>query len=107
MAREQITREVDQLKADIVALQADMASLIRTVKEAGIDQGREYYQIASERARETGESVRVRAAGAYDAAEKQVEEHPLTSVLTAFGSGFVVGMLLDRRHDRRHHREAA
>jgi ElaB/YqjD/DUF883 family membrane-anchored ribosome-binding protein len=107
MAREQITREVDQLKADLAALQTDMASLIKVVKDAGIDQGREYYELASDRVRETGESVRVRATGVYDTAEKQVEEHPLTSVLTAFGTGFVVGMLLDRRHDHRHHREAA
>ena len=98
MATEQINKEVDQLKSDIAALRADMSSLIKTLKEAGIDQGREYYDRASERVQQAGDTVRNRASDAYGAVGKEVEEHPLTSVLAAFGTGFVVGMLLDRRH---------
>lgn len=98
MATEQFNKEVDQLKADIAALRADMGSLIETMKEAGLDQGRQYYQRASERIHQAGETTRERAADAYGAVGKEVEEHPLTSVLAAFGTGFVVGMLLDRRH---------
>jgi len=98
MATEQINREVDQLKTDIAALRADMSSLIKTLKDAGIDKGREYYDNASDRVHQAGDTVRKRANDAYSAVGKEVEEHPLTSVLTAFGTGFVVGMLLDRRH---------
>jgi len=42
--------------------------------------------------------VRARAEDVYETFGKEVEERPLTSVLTAFGVGFVVGMLLDHRH---------
>jgi len=98
MATEQINKEVDQLKNDIAALRADMSSLVKTLKDVGIDKGREYYDQATDRAHQASDTVRKRANDTYSAVGKEVEEHPLTSVLTAFGTGFVVGMLLDRRH---------
>jgi ElaB/YqjD/DUF883 family membrane-anchored ribosome-binding protein len=98
MAVEDINKEMNQIKADVKALRDDMASLMRTLKDAGVEQGREAYDRAYENARQAGESVRNRAGEAYSAFGKEVEEHPLTSVLAAFGTGFVVGMLLDHRH---------
>jgi len=98
MATEQINREVDQLKSDIAALRADMSSLIKVIKDTGIDKGRQYYGQASDRVQQAGDTVRQKATDAYTTVGKEVEEHPFTSVLTAFGTGFVVGMLLDRRH---------
>ena len=98
MAIDDINKEVNQIKSDIKALREDMAALMHTLKEAGVEQGRQAYDRAYEGARHAGESVRDRAGEAYSAFGKEVEEHPLTSVLAAFGTGFVVGMLLDRRH---------
>jgi ElaB/YqjD/DUF883 family membrane-anchored ribosome-binding protein len=98
MATDEINKELNQLKSDIADLREDMASLVKALKDAGIDQGRQAYDRAYERARRAGESVRERADEAYGAFGKEVEERPLTSVLAAFGTGFVVGMLLDRRH---------
>lgn len=98
MASEDITGELNKLKKDISDLRADMASLVKTLKDAGLDQGREAFDRAYERARQAGESVRERAEDAYGVFGKEVESRPLTSVLTAFGVGFVAGMLLDRRH---------
>jgi ElaB/YqjD/DUF883 family membrane-anchored ribosome-binding protein len=97
MPNEELTRELNQLKSDIAGLRGDMASLVKTLKDAGIDEGREAYQRASERARRAGEAVREQANEAYTVIGREVEEHPLTSVLAAFGTGFVIGMLLDRR----------
>lgn len=94
---EDITKELNQLKSDIADLRDHMASLVKALKDAGIDQGREAYNKASERARQASESVRAQADEAYSAIGREVEEHPLTSVLAAFGTGFVVGMLLGRR----------
>ena len=97
MQTEEITRELNQLKSDMTELRGDMAALLRTLKEAGIDQGQDVYNRVYERARHAREAVREQADEAYSAIGREVEEHPLTSVLTAFGTGFVVGMLLDRR----------
>lgn len=97
MANEELNRELTQLKSDISTLRQDLGSLVEAMKSAGVEQGRQYYSEAYERARRTGESVRVRADEAYSAIGREVEEHPFASVLAAFGTGFVVGMLLDRR----------
>lgn len=98
MATENITKELDQLRSDVADLKDDMASLVGTLKNAGIEQGRQYYNKAYEKARSAGDSVRDKADEAYGAFGREVGERPLTSALAAFGTGFVVGMLLDRRH---------
>lgn len=81
-----IDQELNQLKSDMANLREDVATMVDTMKEAGIKKSRNYY----DRSREAGEKVSKRA-------RKEVENHPVTSVLSAFGTGFVVGMLLDRR----------
>ena len=98
MAVDDINKEMNQIKSDIKALRDDVASLMRVLKDVGVEQGRDAYDQAYENVRRASESVRNRAGEAYSAFGKEVEERPLTSVLAAFGTGFVVGMLLDRRH---------
>lgn len=98
MANEDITNELNKLKSDISDLRKDMASLVKTLKDVGLDQGRQTYDRIYERASQAGEAVRERAEDAYEIFGKEVEARPLTSVLTAFGVGFAVGMLLDRRY---------
>lgn len=97
MANEELNRELTQLKSDISSLRHDLGSLVEAMKSAGLEQGRQYYSEASERAKRAGESIRARADEAYGMIGREVEEHPFASVLAAFGTGFVVGMLLDRR----------
>jgi ElaB/YqjD/DUF883 family membrane-anchored ribosome-binding protein len=97
MQNEEITTELNRLKSDIASLRDDMTSVLSTLRNSGIDQGRNVYDRASERARRARDQVREQAAEAYGTVERGVEEHPLTSVLTAFGTGFVTGMLLVRR----------
>lgn len=98
MENREINKELDQVKADIAALRKDMASLLDAVKNAGTEQGKEFYDRAYERARQAGESIREQADNAYSAFGKEVGDYPLVSMLTAFATGFVVGMVLDRRH---------
>jgi ElaB/YqjD/DUF883 family membrane-anchored ribosome-binding protein len=100
MANEDIDREVEQLKSDIADLREDMASLVKVLKDAGLEQGKRVYERTYERARGAGDAARERADRAYESFGREVEERPLASVLTAFGTGFVVGMLLDGRHHR-------
>jgi len=97
MANEEISNELKKLKSDIADLRSDVTSLVKTLKSAGIEKGQQAYEEVYERARQAGESARDRAEDVYDAFGKEVESRPLASVLTAFGVGFVVGMLLDHR----------
>ncbi|MDZ7750357.1 MAG: DUF883 domain-containing protein [Gammaproteobacteria bacterium] len=90
-------KELEQLKTDVATLREDMATLIDTIKQAGLKEGSEAYEGMQTRARQAGADVRRRATEAYGAVGREVEERPLTSILVAFGTGFVVGMLLDRR----------
>jgi ElaB/YqjD/DUF883 family membrane-anchored ribosome-binding protein len=73
-----------------------MASLLKSLKEAGIDQGHDVYNRAAERARDARSRVREQAETVYSTLGSEVEARPFTSLLTAFGTGFVIGMLLDR-----------
>ncbi len=98
MNNEDLNKDLNKVKSEIANLREDMASLLQAMKDAGVEQGHEYYDRASKRARQTGESIRDRASEAYSTIDRVVEERPLTSVLTAFATGFIVSMFMDRRH---------
>ncbi len=85
--------EFEKLRGDVQQLREDINVLLADFRELGARQGSE----AFEHARQTGESVLREARAVYDRADKQVRKDPLTSVLSAFAIGFVVGRLLDRR----------
>lgn len=91
--RDDINGEINRLKEDMANLRSDMRDLLSAVKEAGVDRGHAAY----ERVRETGQKARHQAREAQEHVGEYIEEKPLTSMLVAFGTGFVIGMLLDRR----------
>lgn len=97
METKEINKEMDKVKSDIANLREDMAELLKAVKTSGVEQGKEFYEEAYDRARRTGDSVREKASHAYGALEREVEEYPLMSLLAAFATGFVAGMIMDRR----------
>lgn len=86
--------DLASLRKDVEQLQTDVASLLGSLKSMGIERGRE----AVGRARQTGEVLRTEAEEMQRRAEREIGARPFTSVLTAFGLGFLIGMLLDRRH---------
>jgi ElaB/YqjD/DUF883 family membrane-anchored ribosome-binding protein len=90
MATQDITTE---LKQDLATLKADLNNLLIAVKDLGLEQGRTAYS----QLRETGERARIRAQEAQESIEHYVEARPLTSVLIALGTGFVLGSLLGNR----------
>jgi ElaB/YqjD/DUF883 family membrane-anchored ribosome-binding protein len=92
-AEDDISKDIDQLKKDLAGLRADLGTLMAGVKELGLEQGRSAY----ERVRESGERARSQAQATQENVEHYIEERPLTSVLVAFGTGFVIGMLLGHR----------
>jgi len=96
MESREIDKELDKVKSDLAGLREDMASLLDALKKSGVDQGKEFYDRASERVRNAGETLRNRADEAYGTIGKEVCDYPLMSLLAAFASGLVVGMVMDR-----------
>ena len=86
--------DVARLREDFDKLSDDVAALMTSLKEMGVARGRE----AVDRTRRAGDDLRADARAMEDRAEREIGAHPLTSVLTSFGLGFLIGMLLDRRH---------
>lgn len=89
-----VDEEVAKMRKDMDQLRADIGTLTTSFKELGMQKGR----AAVARARRTGDSVREEAEAWRAKADHEIEEHPFTSVLISFGIGFLIGMLLDRRH---------
>ncbi len=90
---EELHKEFEALKADLAKLREDVSELAGAVRQSGADKGRAAYA----RAQQAGERAWESAAEAERAAERQIAERPMVSVLTAFGVGFLVGLILDRR----------
>lgn len=88
---EDFVRDVDKLKSDLEQLRKDVASIAQTFKDLGLAKRDEAFK----RAEELGERARTKAAGAEERFSREIEERPFTSVLTAFGIGFIIGKLLD------------
>jgi ElaB/YqjD/DUF883 family membrane-anchored ribosome-binding protein len=90
---EEISKDVEQLKKDLQSLRGDIGSLANTLKDAGLDQGRAAY----ERVKKEGDDLRHRGEDALGAVAAKIDERPVASALTAFGSGFVIGLLLNQK----------
>jgi ElaB/YqjD/DUF883 family membrane-anchored ribosome-binding protein len=85
--------DINALKGDIDSLKADLKTLSESIRHQAQSQARAGYA----KAREASDKVRHQAQHGIEYAGDQIEERPLISVLTAFGVGFLIGKLLDRR----------
>lgn len=102
MADDALAKELETLKADIAKLRADVSDLTKVFKKVAsektsdanaklhdeVRQAREELQRRINQAREYGEQH----VGEF---ENQVGEHPLGSILAAFGIGFIIAKLMD------------
>jgi ElaB/YqjD/DUF883 family membrane-anchored ribosome-binding protein len=102
MADESIRKEMDALKADIAQLREDIVGLTNAVKGAASENVMGAKAKAEERLHKTWEDIEQRfeelldeGKATFDKAEHKVGEHPVGSVLTAFGIGFIIAKLLD------------
>ena len=102
MAEDPVRREMDALKADIAKLREDIAGLTNAVKDVASEKVANAKAEAQERARGTWEDIERRfedmlAQGkeTFSKAENQLGDHPVGSVLTAFGLGFIIAKLID------------
>lgn len=102
MADDAIRQELDALKEDIEKLREDMVNLTNAVKGAASDNMSDVKQEAEERIYQAWSEIEQRleellneGKATFNKAEYKVGEHPLSSVLTAFGVGFVIAKMMD------------
>jgi ElaB/YqjD/DUF883 family membrane-anchored ribosome-binding protein len=85
--------EIDSLRAEIRQLQADITSLTESVRGV-IRAGKAE---AVERVSETADKAWTEAKSLADGLSKQVEEKPVTALVSAFSIGMLLGLLFNRR----------
>jgi ElaB/YqjD/DUF883 family membrane-anchored ribosome-binding protein len=101
MADDALAKELETLKADIGKLRADVADLTRAVKGVASGKVDDANARVHDEIRQAREELRRKVNEARDYGEKrvgdfagQIGEHPLGSVLAAFGIGFVIAKLM-------------
>ncbi|HER34732.1 MAG TPA: DUF883 family protein [Halothiobacillaceae bacterium] len=98
--------ELDAVKADLAQLRGDVGDLLKAVREQGEERvrsrasrARDEVQGAFEEGMDTlnrgYRQAREQGERRIEDAEELVGNHPLTSVVAAFGIGFVIAKLLD------------
>jgi len=92
--------DLDTLIDDLAALRTDFATIIGQIKSGAVDQASERAEQLlgqlSDRANELYETVSEQGAQSVDAVSKQVRARPITSLLVAFGLGFIAGRMVLR-----------
>ncbi|HET6655276.1 MAG TPA: DUF883 domain-containing protein [Gammaproteobacteria bacterium] len=86
-------KDIHAIKSEVDSLKSELRSLTESLKREAEAQARAGYA----KAREASDKVRHQARQGAAMVEDQIEERPLISVLTAFGVGFLIGKILDRK----------
>jgi len=100
MASPNVQEELQVLKGDVEKLRTDISDLVGLLKDLGLKKVDETRGSVEEELKEQREKLRVamnqardRGMGAFDDVETQVTEHPVGSLLTAFGIGYIIAKL--------------
>ncbi len=101
MAETELKSELDKVRADMAALRADVAELAKVLKSEGASKAEAAKETIEEEVRKRREAMRekldearARGRAVKDDLEDRVEQHPYTSLLAAFGVGFVLAKLV-------------
>lgn len=102
MADTELQKQLDDLKADLKSLKTDVSELARIFKDLGLGKVDGVKSSIEEELRNRREEFRRQWDGVRDRGKKTVDDiedgigqHPLSSVLTAFGVGFIIAKLMD------------
>jgi ElaB/YqjD/DUF883 family membrane-anchored ribosome-binding protein len=100
MASPNIQEEMQVLKDDVEKLRSDISDLVGLLKDLGLQKIDETRGTVEEELQEQREKLRVvlgrareRGKSAVDDVEQQMTEHPLGTLLTAFGIGYIIAKL--------------
>lgn len=108
MADMNLQNELNTLKDDITKLRADMADLGTALKDVAADKARSTKSRLAEGAEEFSANVRERLEEArqkgheaMDNLEEQIAGHPMGSIITAFGVGFIIASMMNMGGSKR------
>ena len=92
---------MEQLRADLATLRSDVADLAKALKTAGANKADSVKDSVEEELRRYRDVLREKMDDAkskgYEAKDKmdeQIATHPYTSLLTAFGVGYILAKLM-------------
>ena len=104
MSEKDVQAELENLKAELAMLRADRSGVASALKGLGMAEAGVLNENASDFAARAKEELKhllaeARAKGkkSVEVVEGKVAEHPFVSLLAAFGVGFLVAKLLDRK----------
>lgn len=101
MADNDLKKEMEQLRTDLASLRADVAELAKVLKNVGVNKAEsvrhsveDEINMYREALREKLDEARSRGYEAKEKVDDQIATHPYTSLLTAFGVGYVLAKLM-------------
>lgn len=104
MADGELRKELDTLKTEFSKLQADTADLLNELKQVAskkvknaISKIKENVEDSEEEIINRFEDARIKGRELIENVEGHVSDHPVSSLVAAFGVGFVVAKLLRNR----------
>lgn len=99
-----VQQQMSDLKEDLLKLRGDLGGVLRTMMEATKSEAGEARERLETKAREQLDQIAAAMTGAREQGRvmagrlcDQIETHPMASVLSAMGAGFIIGMLLNRK----------
>lgn len=102
MSETDVQKELQALRKDFAALQADVGQLAGALRDTGVQRAEKWRSSMEDEWKDGREALSrrmdtLRTGGRkrLDELEEGVGEHPFGALLTAFGIGFIVGKLLD------------
>lgn len=107
MAEADLKKELEQLRADLAALRTDVADLAKALKHAGASKAESVRDSVEEELRryrdtfrEKMDEAKTKGYEAKDKVDEQIVTHPYTSLMAAFGVGYLLAKLihLGERH---------
>jgi len=108
MADSNLQNELNTLKEDIAKLRVDVADLGTALKDVAADKARNAKSRLAEGAEELSANMRERLDEArqkgrevMDGLEEQISGHPMGSIITAFGVGFIIASLMNTGGSKR------
>lgn len=102
-----LNQEFETLRADVAKLRSDVGDLLDVLKALGAEKVSDARTTLDEELLKRREELRAALNGAKargeraaQAVEGEITEHPMSSVMAAFGMGFLIAKLLDAgRHN--------
>jgi len=96
-----VREELETLRADFAKLQSDVGELVQALKEAGSERVNSARDGVADELRRRRERLEERLGAARDRGRRvadevgeEVAQRPLTSLLAAFGVGFILAKLM-------------